>query len=89
MERAEELFDRNDDGEWVDPAKIDWLELLASQCPPRLKGYRVNSLELSNQERLQSIIEEVTNDKCSPTILYIDEIHTLVGAGSAEGQYEW
>ena len=23
MERAEELFDRNDDGEWVDPAKID------------------------------------------------------------------
>ena len=37
------------------------------------------------EERLQAIVEEVTDDKAPPTILFIDEIHTLVGAGSAEG----
>ncbi|KAL7533402.1 hypothetical protein ACHAXR_005204, partial [Thalassiosira sp. AJA248-18] len=36
-------------------------------------------------ERLQAIIEEVTDERAPPTILFIDEIHTLVGAGSAEG----
>ena len=54
------------------------------------------SLELSNlvagtkyrgefEERLQAIIKEVTDPKAPPTILFIDEIHNLVGAGSAEG----
>jgi ATP-dependent Clp protease ATP-binding subunit ClpC len=67
-----------------------------SKCPPRLQGYRIISLELSNlvagtkyrgefEERLQAVIQEVTNDKAPPTILFIDEIHNLVGAGSAEG----
>ena len=38
------------------------------------------------EERLQAIIiEETINDKSSRTILSIDEIHTLVRAGSAEG----
>ena len=72
-------------------------QIIASpQCPPRLQGYRVVSLELSNlvagtkyrgefEERLQSIIKEVTDEKAPPTILFIDEIHNLVGAGSAEG----
>jgi ATP-dependent Clp protease ATP-binding subunit ClpC len=68
-------------------------QIIASpQCPPRLQGYRVVSLELSNlvagtkyrgefEERLQSIIKEVTDEKAPPTILFIDEIHNLVGAG--------
>jgi len=67
-----------------------------SKCPPRLKGYRIVSLELSNlvagtkyrgefEERLQAIMKEVTDEKAPPTILFIDEIHNLVGAGSAEG----
>ena len=66
------------------------------KCPARLKDYRVVSLELSTlvagtkyrgefEERLQAIVKEVTNPKAPPTILFIDEIHNLVGAGSAEG----
>ena len=35
------------------------------------------------EERIKSVIEEVT--KSSDIILFIDEIHTLIGAGSAEG----
>ncbi len=73
-------------------------QLLANPetCPPRLKGHRIVSLELSNlvagtkyrgefEERLQSILKEVMDEKAPPTILFIDEIHNLVGAGSAEG----
>lgn len=37
------------------------------------------------EERLQSILTEVTDPKAPPTILFIDEIHQLVGAGAAEG----
>ena len=66
------------------------------QCPSRLKDHRVISLELSTlvagtkyrgefEERLQAIIQEVTDPKAPPTVLFIDEIHNLVGAGSAEG----
>jgi len=35
------------------------------------------------EERLKKVMEEIAND--STAILFIDEIHTLVGAGSAEG----
>ena len=67
-----------------------------AKCPKRLHGYRLISLELSNlvagtkyrgefEERLQSVLSEVTNPKAPPTILFIDEIHNLVGAGAAEG----
>ncbi|KAG7353170.1 chaperone ATPase [Nitzschia inconspicua] len=70
--------------------------LVSPQCPPRLKGTRLVSLELANlvagtkyrgefEERLQSIVQEVTDPKAPPTILFIDEIHNLVGAGAAEG----
>lgn len=96
LEKADELFDRNEDGEFEDNERVERLKVLAAQCPARLKGYRVVTLELANlvagtkyrgefEERLQAIVEEVTNDKAPPTILFIDEIHTLVGAGSAEG----
>lgn len=37
------------------------------------------------EERLQAVINEVTDPKSPPTILFLDEIHLLVGAGSAEG----
>ena len=96
LERAEEIFERNEFGEFIDPQKLERLKLLASQCPARLKGYRIITLELANlvagtkyrgefEERLQAIIEEVTDENAPPTVLFIDEIHTLVGAGSAEG----
>ena len=35
------------------------------------------------EQRLRDVIEEVT--KSNDTILFIDELHTLVGAGAAEG----
>jgi ATP-dependent Clp protease ATP-binding subunit ClpC len=35
------------------------------------------------EERLKRIVEEAQND--SAVIIVIDEIHTLVGAGAAEG----
>lgn len=35
------------------------------------------------EERMKKIIEEITED--GNTILFIDELHTLIGAGSAEG----
>mmetsp|Transcript_11669 Transcript_11669/g.17719 ORF Transcript_11669/g.17719 Transcript_11669/m.17719 type:complete len:870 (+) Transcript_11669:1-2610(+) len=93
---AEEIFDRDEDGEFVDPGRVERLKVLASQCPARLRGHRIVTLELANlvagtkyrgefEERLQAIIEEVTDENAPPTILFIDEIHTLVGAGSAEG----
>ena len=99
LQDAMDILERNDDtGEFseVKQAKIDRLKVLASQCPPRLKGYRIVTLELANlvagtkyrgefEERLQAIVQEVTDDKAPPTILFIDEIHSLVGAGSAEG----
>ena len=96
LARMDEIFDRDEDGEFVNKDKVQRVRELAKLCPPRLRGHRVVSLELANlvagtkyrgefEERLQSIVEEVTDEKSPPTILFIDEIHTLVGAGSAEG----
>ena len=66
-------------------------------CPKPLRKYRLISLELASivagtkyrgefEERLQAIVKEVTDPKAPPTILFIDEIHNLVGAGAAEGR---
>ncbi|KAL7465415.1 hypothetical protein ACHAXS_005741 [Conticribra weissflogii] len=96
LERVDELFDRNEDGDFVKQRQVARLGELAKLCPPRLRNHRVVSLELANlvagtkyrgefEERLQAIVEELTDEKAPPTILFIDEIHTLVGAGSAEG----
>ena len=67
--------------------------LLEENAPPNLTDARVVSIDLSNivagtkyrgefEERLRNIIKELKN---SNVIAFIDEIHTLVGAGSAEG----
>jgi len=95
-ERLDELFDRNDDGDFAKAADVARIQQLAKLCPAKLRNHRVISLELANlvagtkyrgefEERLQAIVEEVTDERAPPTILFIDEIHTLVGAGSAEG----
>jgi ATP-dependent Clp protease ATP-binding subunit ClpA len=66
------------------------------KVPVPLRGHRLISLELSTlvagtsmrgefEERLQNILSELTDPKAPPTILFIDEIHNLVGAGAAEG----
>lgn len=66
------------------------------QCPAKLREHRLVSLEMASlvagtkyrgefEERLQAIVKEVTDPKAPNTILFLDEMHNLVGAGAAEG----
>ncbi|HZJ77485.1 MAG TPA: ATP-dependent Clp protease ATP-binding subunit [Clostridia bacterium] len=70
------------------------LKIATGEVPELLKGKRIVSLDLTGmvagtkyrgdfEERIKSTIEEVS--KASDVILFIDELHTLIGAGSAEG----
>ncbi|WBH16696.1 type VI secretion system ATPase TssH [Sphingomonas radiodurans] len=72
------------------------LRIVQGDVPEALKNVRLLSLDLGLlqagagikgefENRLKSVIEEV---KASPTpiIMFIDEAHTLIGAGGAEGQ---
>src|SRR5213596_3393146 len=73
-------------------------QLIASgQCPDALKDHRVLSLDMAAviagtkyrrqfEERLKAIINEIAQNK--NIILFIDELHTLVGAGAAEGRFQ-
>ncbi|MBQ9414684.1 MAG: ATP-dependent Clp protease ATP-binding subunit, partial [Clostridia bacterium] len=69
-------------------------KIVAGEVPELLCGKRVVTLDLTGmvagtkyrgdfEERIQNAIDEVM--KAGDTILFIDEIHTLVGAGGAEG----
>ena len=62
--------------------------------PENLKGKRVVTLDLSGmvagtkyrgdfEERIKTAMEEV--QKAGNIILFIDELHTIIGAGAAEG----
>ena len=68
--------------------------ILSDKGPDFLDGHLLMALDLGSilagtkyrgefEERIKRIVEEVQND--SGVILVIDEIHTLVGAGAAEG----
>jgi ATP-dependent Clp protease ATP-binding subunit ClpC len=68
--------------------------IVAGNVPELLKDKRVFSLDLSGmvagakyrgefEERLKKAVEEVM--KSGKVILFIDEIHTIIGAGAAEG----
>lgn len=68
--------------------------IAAGDVPHTLTGRRVISLSLTSvvagaryrgdfEERLKGIIDEV--QRAGDVILFVDEIHTLVGAGAAEG----
>ena len=68
--------------------------IVDGKVPKRPKDARLLSLELGLlvadtkyrgefEQRLREVIEEVTQS--NDTILFIDELHTLVGAGAAEG----
>jgi ATP-dependent Clp protease ATP-binding subunit ClpC len=68
--------------------------VISGTVPKLLLGSKVYSLSLSSlvagtkyrgefEERIQSLINEIQNT--TDCILFIDEIHTLVGAGSAAG----
>lgn len=65
--------------------------------PVLLKGKRLLSLDLTRviagtkyrgefEERMKKIVTEVTED--ASVILFIDEIHTMIGAGGSEGSMD-
>jgi len=69
--------------------------IVGGQVPETLQGKRVVSLDIAAilagtshrgqfEERLKKIIEEVTKAQ-GQIILFVDELHTVVGAGAAEG----
>ncbi len=69
-------------------------KIASGEAPDLLRGKRVFSLDLTGmvagtkyrgdfEERIKSVIEQVK--KAGNIILFIDEVHTLIGAGSAEG----
>ena len=37
------------------------------------------------EERLRDVVEEVTDPESPPTVLFVDKIHSIVGAANAEG----
>jgi ATP-dependent Clp protease ATP-binding subunit ClpC len=71
------------DDDFVRQDQVDRIRELAKMCPAKLRNHRVVSLELANlvagtkyrgefEERLQAIVEEVTDERAPPTILFID-----------------
>ena len=70
------------------------LKIAQGEVPELLKDKRIVSLNLTGmiagtkyrgdfEERIKAVIDELMSSK--DVILFIDEIHTIVGAGSAEG----
>ncbi|MGA8038461.1 MAG: ATP-dependent chaperone ClpB [Candidatus Acidiferrales bacterium] len=72
--------------------------IVAGDVPEVLKTKRIVSLDLASliagakyrgefEDRLKALLKEVTESN-GQIILFIDELHTLVGAGSAEGSMD-
>ena len=69
--------------------------IVSGEVPDSLKGKRVLSLDMASllagakfrgefEERLKNVLNELAKDQGN-TIVFIDELHTMVGAGKAEG----
>ena len=68
--------------------------IAAGRVPDTLQGRRLLSLDMASlvagtkyrgdfEERLKNLLEEICRE--GNTILFVDELHTVVGAGAAEG----
>ena len=71
--------------------------IVTGKVPASIRDKRLLTLDLSGmvagtkyrgefEERIKRVIEEVTADK--NIILFVDELHTLIGAGGAEGSLD-
>ncbi len=72
-------------------------KIAADEVPEMLRGKRVITLDLTGmvagtkyrgdfEERIKETIDEVI--KAGDVLLFIDEVHTIVGAGAAEGSVD-
>lgn len=73
------------------------LRITTKQVPKSLLGKRILSLDVTAlvagtkyrgefEERINAIVEEIRSNK--NTIVFIDELHTIVGAGSTQGSLD-
>ena len=73
------------------------LKIIQRKCSRNLFGKRIVSLDLAAlvsgtkyrgqfEERLKAVMNEV--EKCADVILFIDEIHTIIGAGGTSGSLD-
>ena len=71
--------------------------IVAGKVPDSVRGKRLLTLDLSGmvagskyrgefEERIKTVIDEVTSS--GNIILFVDEVHTLIGAGAAEGSID-
>ncbi len=71
------------------------LMIAAGETPPQLKDARILALDISLmlagagvkgefEQRLRQLTEEIQH-AAAPTLLFIDEVHTLIGAGGQAG----
>src|SRR5258706_2926229 len=67
--------------------------IIAGEVPDSFKGKRVGTVDMGGlvagtkyrgqfEERLKRVVDEIKETRC---ILFIDEFHTIIGAGGAEG----
>ena len=71
------------------------LKIAAGDVPPALRGVRIHALDVTLmqagasmkgefEQRLRAVVDEV-QASATPIVLFIDEAHTLIGAGGAAG----
>lgn len=71
--------------------------IVDNEVPDNLKGMRLMNLDMGSlvsgtkyrgefEERMKTIVDEIREDK--QVIIFIDELHTIIGAGGAEGSID-